>query len=131
MFIDNVESLREFATEFANRLSDPICVALHGDLGAGKTEFARGIIRAICGSSVIVPSPTFTLVQEYEPNISHFDLYRIKNVAELQEIGFFDAIKSNIVLVEWPEIAERFLPKNTIHVWLSVEKNGRKLIIDN
>jgi tRNA threonylcarbamoyl adenosine modification protein YjeE len=130
MFFKNVESLHKYAAEFAKTLRAPQCVALHGDLGVGKTEFARGVIRALCGADTIVPSPTFTLVQEYG-NISHFDLYRVKNVAELEEIGLFDAIAKNITLIEWPEIAEQFLPKNTIHIYLSVSGQGREIIIRN
>ena len=127
MFIENVESLRKFASEFAVGLSAPKCVALHGELGAGKTEFARAVIQKLCGAETIVPSPTFTLVQEYG-NISHFDLYRIKDGRELEEIGFFDALLKNITLIEWPEIAKRFLPPDTVHIRLSVKGEGRELL---
>jgi tRNA threonylcarbamoyl adenosine modification protein YjeE len=134
MFLDGVESLRKYAAEFAKKLRAPACVALHGDLGAGKTEFARAAIRSLCGEDTIVPSPTFTLMQEYEARgswfvgrIFHFDLYRIKNAGELEEIGFFDALSEGIVLIEWPEIAADFLPENTVHVYLSVCGAGREL----
>ena len=132
MFIKNIKSLRNFAEKFARGLSKPACVALHGGLGAGKTEFARAVIREFCGADTIVPSPTFTLMQEYESRnpefrISHFDLYRIKDASELEEIGFFDAIEENVVLVEWPEIAAKFLPPGTIHIYLAAKGGGREL----
>ncbi|MDR1071503.1 MAG: tRNA (adenosine(37)-N6)-threonylcarbamoyltransferase complex ATPase subunit type 1 TsaE [Rickettsiales bacterium] len=147
MFFDNAESLRKYAAGFAEKLRTPASVALHGDLGAGKTEFARAAIRALCGENTIVPSPTFTLVQEYTRDsgfairdsrfvgvdsldrIFHFDLYRIKNAGELEEIGFFDALADGIVFVEWPEIAADFLPKNTVHVYLSVSGAGREVSV--
>ncbi|MDR2269153.1 MAG: tRNA (adenosine(37)-N6)-threonylcarbamoyltransferase complex ATPase subunit type 1 TsaE [Rickettsiales bacterium] len=128
MFMKDVESLREYAAKFAETLRAPQCVALHGGLGVGKTEFARTVIRRLRGADTIVPSPTFTLVQEYD-GISHFDLYRIKNAGELEEIGFFDSLARDIVLVEWPEIAESFLPKNTIHICMSVKNDGREIKI--
>jgi tRNA threonylcarbamoyl adenosine modification protein YjeE len=138
MFLENVGSLREYAADFAARLRPPACVALHGDLGAGKTEFARAVIRKLAGADTIVPSPTFTLVQEYgirDPGpgaqnpsrIFHFDLYRVKSGSELEEIGFFDALADGITIIEWPEIAADFLPENTIHVRLSISGPGREI----
>ena len=130
MFIENVESLRKFAAEFAKTLKAPRCIALYGDLGAGKTEFARSVIQELRGKDTIVPSPTFTIVQDYN-GISHFDLYRIKSVYELEEIGLNDAILKNITMIEWPEIAENFLPKDTIRIHLSVSGSGREIEIEN
>ena len=128
MFFENTESLRKFAAEFAKGLCAPACITLHGELGVGKTEFARAVIQEIQGFDTIVPSPTFTLVQNYG-NISHLDLYRVKDTHELEEIGFFDALAKDITLIEWPEIAIKFLPKDTIHIYLSVKDGGRELEI--
>ena len=129
----NIDETRNFAREFARELRAPITIALHGDLGVGKSEIARIIIQTLCGSDTVVPSPTFTLVQTYvfdKGKISHFDLYRISDVAELVEIGLDYAIQNDITLIEWPDIAENMLPKNTIHIHISEYDSGRKIVID-
>lgn len=84
-------------------------IALHGDLGAGKTTLARGLIQALSHPHAVeVPSPTFTLVQTYDTarlQLAHFDLYRLNDPTELDELGFDDAIARGVALVEWPEKA--------------------------
>jgi tRNA threonylcarbamoyl adenosine modification protein YjeE len=105
-------------------------VALHGDLGAGKTTLARAIIRALAGDrNLEVPSPTFTLVQPYEARfpVAHFDLYRLASPDELDELGFDDAAAGSVVLIEWPERAGNRLPAGAIHVQLTEEGSGRRL----
>jgi tRNA threonylcarbamoyl adenosine modification protein YjeE len=109
-------------------LHAPITVALHGDLGMGKSEIARTIIKTLRGEDTVVPSPTFTLVQNYD-GISHFDLYRIGDESELEEIGLQYAIDNDITLIEWPDIAKDKLPSNTIHIYITQNGDGRKLVL--
>lgn len=88
-------------------------LALSGDLGAGKTSFARAFIRAAAGDEALdVPSPTFTLVQNYAgaPPVTHVDLYRIGDASEVEELGLSEASARSVMLVEWPERAPSALP---------------------
>lgn len=95
-------------------------VLLEGDLGAGKSTFARGLIRALAGNDAEeVPSPTFALVQSYEtPRLAvhHFDLYRLGGPREVREIGFTEALEGGLVLVEWPDRAEGLLPADRLRI---------------
>ncbi|MBO4700661.1 MAG: tRNA (adenosine(37)-N6)-threonylcarbamoyltransferase complex ATPase subunit type 1 TsaE [Alphaproteobacteria bacterium] len=128
----NIDETRDWARDFAKSLRAPVTVALHGDLGVGKSEIARTIIQTLCGTNTVVPSPTFTLVQTYvagDKRISHFDLYRVADAAELVEIGLDYAIQNDITLIEWPDIATHMLPENTIHINIDEYENGRKIIV--
>lgn len=124
--LKDINETRKWAAEFAKGLHAPVTVALHGDLGMGKSEIARAIIQTLRGACTVVPSPTFTIVQNYD-GISHFDLYRVADASELVEVGLQHAIDNDITLIEWPEIASDFLNKNTIHIYLEEFGNGRKL----
>lgn len=129
----DINETRKFAREFAVGLQAPVTIALHGDLGMGKSEIARTIIQTLCGQDTIVPSPTFTLVQTYifdGGRISHFDLYRVTDSVELVEIGLEHAMQNDITLIEWPDIADNMLPKNTIHIYISEYESGRKIVIE-
>lgn len=126
--LENIDETRAWARDFAATLSAPCVVALHGDLGMGKSEIARTIIQTLRGSDTVVPSPTFTIVQSYD-GISHFDLYRIEDTDELVEIGLEHSIENDITLIEWPEIASDILPENTLHIYISQHGNGRKIIV--
>jgi tRNA threonylcarbamoyladenosine biosynthesis protein TsaE len=95
-------------------------IALSGELGAGKTSFARAFIRAR-GGSEDVPSPTFTLVQLYElpsGTIWHFDLYRLRYANEAWELGIEDAFRDGISLIEWPERLGPLLPARRLGIAL-------------
>ncbi|MBO4745466.1 MAG: tRNA (adenosine(37)-N6)-threonylcarbamoyltransferase complex ATPase subunit type 1 TsaE [Alphaproteobacteria bacterium] len=128
----NIDETRNWAREFAKTLRQPMTIALHGDLGVGKSEIARTIIQTLCGADTVVPSPTFTLVQTYiagDTKISHFDLYRISDVAELVEIGLGHAVQNDITLIEWPDIASDMLPNDTVHIDITELDDGRKITI--
>ena len=95
-------------------------ILLRGDIGAGKTHFARALIQHLqagIGAYEDVPSPTFTLVQTYEigdNTIWHADLYRLSSEDEIEELGLRDAFDSAICLIEWPERLDQMRPTNAI-----------------
>jgi len=99
-------------------------ITLSGDLGAGKTTFARALIRHLAGNSEIeVPSPSFTLMQAYElPRFAlvHADLYRLSGPGELAELGFEDVPDGGVTLLEWPDRASGFLPADRLDITLTL-----------
>lgn len=114
-------------------------VALRGDLGAGKTSFARALIAAFAAEAgqppPEVPSPTFTLVQIYEfPRAAlwHFDLYRIERPEDALELGFEEALAEGIALIEWPERLGALLPAARIEVRLGFGRTdeARRIAIE-
>lgn len=111
------------AVRLGDKLQAGAVVALEGDLGAGKTAFCRALIRHVLRApQEPVPSPTFALVQIYEgPDfpITHFDLYRLKDERELDELGFFEALEDGVTLIEWPDRAGSALPADCIHLTLA------------
>lgn len=97
-------------------------ITFSGDLGAGKSVLARAFLRAR-GAEGDIPSPTFTLVQQYDLSdgaVFHFDLYRLKNAVEIEEIGFDDALADGMVLIEWPEKAESYIPRDALRVRIEI-----------
>ena len=117
--LDGEVAIDAFARRLAARLRPGDVVALRGPLGAGKTTLVRALVRALHGSDEAVSSPTFVFRQTYgaTPPVEHLDLYRLDDPAELAELALEDAFAPDrIVLVEWPERAEGWLPAGHIEV---------------
>jgi len=112
---------------------DHAVIYLHGDLGAGKTTFARGFLRG-CGYTGRVPSPTYTLVEPYEfdqHTVYHVDLYRLADPSEVDDLGLADLDGAGVVmLIEWPERAAGRLPQADFEVTLQLEGTGRALRLE-
>jgi tRNA threonylcarbamoyladenosine biosynthesis protein TsaE len=105
-------------------------IALWGDLGSGKTVFARGFVTALTGETE-VPSPTFSLVQTYEAEgftVSHFDLYRLDGPEDVRELGFDDALAQGLVLVEWPERLGSDLPDDRLDIRFRLVVAGGRFV---
>ena len=114
--------LRVLAELLATKLRAGDWVLLRGDLGAGKTTFARYLIRAVLGDALAeVPSPTFTLLQTYEASrfcIRHVDLYRLSDADEAAELGLDDDLDEVVTLVEWPDRAPELRSENVFEILL-------------
>jgi len=133
LFLTNESETIALGEDLALALKAGDCLALSGDLGAGKSTLARALLRAMADDpSLEVPSPTFTLVQNYELRIpvAHFDLYRLGDSSELDELGFDEALSQGICLVEWPEQALSALPADRIQLSIEHEGDGRRVRID-
>src|ERR1700736_3790872 len=118
------QATRRLAIDVANALKPGDLVTLSGDLGAGKTTFARALIRYLADDETTeVPSPTFTLMQSYELprfQVVHVDLYRTSGAAELAELGFDDLPDDAVVLLEWPDRAGNWLPPDRLDIALTL-----------
>ena len=115
----------------AGRLRGDETVALYGEPGAGKTIFCKGIARGL-GVRELVTSPTFTICNIYEGRVPlyHYDMYRIGDVAELEEVGFFEHLGRGVSLVEWSENIASALPADALRVEIRYLPEGREVIVD-
>jgi len=128
IFLADEAATDRLAMGLAPRLRAGDCLLLHGPVGAGKSHFARALIRARLGRAEDVPSPTFTLVQVYQDGdteIWHADLYRLSHPDEVQELGLSDAFATAICLVEWPDRLGPMTPQDAVHVRLREQGAGR------
>ena len=127
----------DLAAKLAAEARPGAVFTLSGELGAGKTVFARGFARGL-GIETHVTSPTFTILQVYEEGrltLYHFDAYRISDVMEAYDIGFDECLSGDgVCLVEWPEMVKPLLPENATRVLIErvspAEENRRMIRID-
>lgn len=131
-FFATEEALLEFANQLAKAIPGGCLIYLHGNLGAGKTTFARGFLRGL-GYEGKVKSPTYTLIEPYDitgRKVYHCDFYRIKDKSELEELDIAEYFSPDaICLVEWPEKGESLLPPPDLVCSLTIKAEGREIEI--
>ena len=124
--LPDADATDALAQRMAGRVGPGDVLLLEGQIGAGKTHFARALIRAL-GVTEDIPSPTFTLVQTYDAGfeIWHADLYRLSHPDEAQELGLTEAFETALCLVEWPEKLGAGRPKAALTLRFSLSGDGR------
>ena len=137
MKISSIRELEKISNKIKKILSPGDVVFLHGEIGVGKTTFARLLINNYESEKKLkkseVLSPTFNIVFEYdikEFTIKHFDLYRLKNERDIQNIGLYENSEHSIILIEWPELIKK-KPSNRIDIFFEYmeDMNERSLIV--
>ena len=123
---------KALALRIRENLQNGDIVLLKGEIGAGKSHFARSLIQAAMDKVEDVPSPTFTLVQTYDTlvgSIWHADLYRLSDQSEVFELGLIDAFGNDIVLIEWPNRLGYLEPQDALTIELVVLENDKRELI--
>jgi tRNA threonylcarbamoyladenosine biosynthesis protein TsaE len=128
-FLPDEAATLALGARLARAIAPGMFIALHGDLGSGKTTLARGMLRAL-GYDGRVKSPTYTLVEHYELSkldFYHFDFYRFTDPHEIVDAGLREAFNArSVCVVEWPERAAAYLPRPDMNVTLTVSGTGRR-----
>jgi tRNA threonylcarbamoyladenosine biosynthesis protein TsaE len=132
---NSVEETEKIAAELARTLRGGECIALYGDLGAGKTQFVRGLVNALSGKPRQVSSPTFVLLNVYDGGrlkVFHLDAYRVHGAEDFEAIGFGELLEQEnaVVVVEWAQRVEKLLPEARINVRIkSTGEDSREIEI--
>ena len=127
-YLKDAQAMHALGVEIGRTLRVGDVVKLHGELGAGKTTIARGILQGL-GHDGEVPSPSFPIVQYYTPPdvripLVHADFYRIENPEELYELGLDDAGSDGAIIAEWPEKGTPVLPENALAIHIGFAAQG-------
>ena len=135
MIIKSLDHLKLISNKIADNVSEKDCIFLIGEIGVGKTTFTRNFINYLQKQAGVketeVLSPTFNLLYEYDIKnlkVMHYDLYRIKDVKELKQLGIFKDETSSIKIIEWPELIETNISNRLeLHLTYSSKDDERKL----
>lgn len=132
--LPDLAAMAALGARIARHLAPGDVIALHGELGAGKTTLARAIL-AGCGHAGEVPSPTFTIIETYDPPavrlpVAHADFYRLDDPVEARELGLDDYREGAALIAEWPERAGGFAHEPAcLSITLEVADQGRLAIV--
>ncbi len=136
MKISSLKDLHKFTNKISEIILPGDYLFLFGEIGVGKTTFARQLINVFELKNNIkkseVPSPTFNILFEYELKnfiIKHYDLYRLKNEEEIKNLGLFEIEEKNITLIEWPELIKN-KPANRIDLFFKYTKDMKQRVLD-
>ncbi len=122
----------ELASALKENLQNGDIILLKGEIGAGKSLFARSLIQSAMDQVEEVPSPTFTIVQTYETKLGsiwHADLYRLTDQSEIFELGLIDAFVNEIVIIEWPDRLGHLEPQDALTVEIVILENDKREVI--
>jgi tRNA threonylcarbamoyladenosine biosynthesis protein TsaE len=126
----SVAETEDLAGRLAPTLGPGSCMALHGELGAGKTQFVRGLVKGLGGSGRSVSSPTFVLLNIYPTpglTVYHLDAYRVGGPEDFEAIGFAELLEQGgLVVVEWPERVASLIPADAVHVWIAIHSRHKR-----
>ena len=136
MIIKSLDHLKLISEKVANNISEKDCIYLIGEIGVGKTTFTRTLINYFQKREGVeqtqVLSPTFNLLYEYDIKkikVMHYDLYRIKNAKEMNQLGIFNENVNSIKIIEWPQLIENIVTDRLeLHLSYANNENERKLI---
>jgi tRNA threonylcarbamoyladenosine biosynthesis protein TsaE len=130
--IFSLQEINDVAKKVIAAMGNKTVIALHGQMGAGKTTFTHAFCNAL-GVVDVVSSPTFSIINQYQTNngqtIYHLDLYRLKDEEEAIQAGVEDCLYSgNICLVEWPERIPTIFPEDTLNIKIEVINASKRII---
>lgn len=130
IILGNAEATEKIGERLARLLRPGDVVALSGDLGAGKTTFARGVLKAL-GLREEAPSPSFAIVQPYEPPevempVWHVDLYRLEEMEDAAELGLDEALEYAALMIEWPERLGSSLWSEALRLRIEITHGGER-----
>jgi len=132
MNTDSVEETIEVGRKIGRKIGQGMTICLTGDLGTGKTHFAKGLAEGL-GITDNITSPTFTIVNEYHEGripFYHFDVYRVNDIDEILQVGFEEYVYGQgVTLIEWADMIEAILPDEFIHVKIEKTQNENERII--
>tara|TARA_Y100000590_G_scaffold180569_1_gene205768 strand:+ start:181 stop:627 length:447 start_codon:yes stop_codon:yes gene_type:complete len=135
MKISSIKDLEKLSNNIKKKILIGDAILLYGEIGVGKTTFARLLINSLENDNKLknseVLSPTFNIVFEYKIkgfSIKHYDFYRLKDEKDIKNIGLFENIEKNITLIEWPEILKK-KPLNRIDIFFQYKKNMNDRIL--